>query len=61
MHSVRVGELLKKHGFSEDIQYAGLLHDIIEDGGYTLDKLRELGYSERTVELVDLATFDLEM
>lgn len=52
---------MKKHGFSEDIQYAGLLHDIVEDGDYTLDQLRELGYSERTVELVDFSTFDLEM
>lgn len=31
-HSLRVYESLKKHGFDEDTQMAGLLHDIIEDG-----------------------------
>ena len=61
IHSVRVGELLKKHGFSEDVQYAGLLHDIVEDGWYSFEKLKELGYSNRTIELVDLSTFDMEL
>lgn len=41
LHSVAVGELLRKHGFDEDIVYAGYLHDIIEDGGYTLQQLRD--------------------
>jgi (p)ppGpp synthase/HD superfamily hydrolase len=31
IHSLRVYELLKNHGFDEDTQLAGLLHDIIED------------------------------
>jgi (p)ppGpp synthase/HD superfamily hydrolase len=31
IHSLRVYEFLKKHNFDEDIQLAGLLHDIIED------------------------------
>gem|GEM_PF-4090664 len=42
IHSVRVYEFLKTHGFSDDVQYAGLLHDIVEDGGYTFEQLKEL-------------------
>lgn len=60
-HSIRVGDSLRDHGFPEEIQIAGLLHDIVEDGDYTLDQLRELGYSERVIELVHLSTFDLEL
>lgn len=59
LHSVAVGELLKKHGFSDDVVYAGYLHDIIEDGNYTLTQLKELGYSDHTIHLVDLSTFEL--
>lgn len=38
-----------------------MLHDIIEDGDHSFEQLRELGYSERTIALVDLATFDMEI
>lgn len=58
MHSVSVGEILHKHWFSEDVEYAGYLHDIVEDGGYTLAQLKDLGYSDHTVHLVDLSTHD---
>ena len=57
-HSLRVYESLKKHGFNEDTQIAWLLHDIIEDGWMALEQLRELGYSEDILHLVDLSTHD---
>lgn len=40
----------------EYAQHAALLHDIVEDTGYTLDYLRLLGYSEETLAIVDLLT-----
>ena len=40
----------------EDTQHAALLHDVVEDTIYTLDDLRHMGYSEDTLEMVDLLT-----
>ena len=59
-HSKRVAQSLKKHGFSIDVILAGWLHDLIEDSDpahpVTLEGLGKLGFSDRTVALVDLAT-----
>lgn len=41
-HSIRVYDSLRDHGFGEDVQMAGLLHDIVEDGNYTFEQLKEL-------------------
>ena len=59
LHSWRVYEALQTHGFNEDVQMAGLLHDIIEDGEMTLEELRELEYSDIILHLVDLSTHDM--
>ena len=58
-HSLRVAERLDRHDFDRDVVLAGLLHDIVEDGDTTLEQLRELGYSERTLEIVDLSSHDM--
>lgn len=58
IHSTRVSDALARFGFSEDVVIAGMLHDIVEDGETSLDDLRELGFSKRTVELVRLCTHD---
>ncbi len=58
LHSVRVSELLRDHGYDETLQLAGMLHDIVEDGDTTLEELRAMGYSGRVVELVDLVSHD---
>lgn len=59
-HSFRVLELVKKHKIddetAEDIQLAALLHDAVEDGGVTFEELIDMGFSERTVELVRLCS-----
>lgn len=59
-HSERVAQSLEKHGFSNDVILAGWLHDLIEDSDplrpVTLEGLTALGFSDRTVALVDLAT-----
>ena len=59
-HSQRVAHSLERHGFSSDMVLAGWLHDLVEDSDpqhpVTLKDLRTLGFSARTVALVDLAT-----
>lgn len=40
--------------YGEDEQHAALLHDVIEDTSTTADDLRRMGYSERTVWLVEM-------
>lgn len=63
LHSYRVRDLVSKCHHWDDPDYdlflAALLHDVIEDGGVTFDDLRQMGYSERTVELVQLSTHDM--
>lgn len=58
LHSVRVSELLRDHGYDETLQLAGMLHDIVEDGNTSLEELHTMGYPARVVELVDLASHD---
>ena len=60
-YSIRVADTLKKYGYPQDVVVAGLLHDIIEDGGMTMKELLDLGFSERTVSLVDACTHDSAM
>ncbi len=60
-HSLRVAERLTRHGYAQDVVLAGLLHDIVEDGETSLENLRELGYSERTLEIVDLSSHDMSL
>jgi len=57
-HSFRVRDALKRYGYAEDVILAGLLHDTIEDSEVTEAELRELGFSDRTRELVLLCTHD---
>ena len=63
LHSYRVRDLASKCHHWDDPEYdvflAALLHDVVEDGGVTLDELRGMGFTERTVALVDLCTHDL--
>lgn len=51
-------DLFAEHGYGPEVCLAGLLHDIVEDGGVSLDELRAAGFSERVVELVDLCSHD---
>src|SRR5512133_1208716 len=59
LHSIRVSEALEEQGCSEDVILGGLLHDVIEDGGVTLDELKALGFSDQTIKFVDLASHDV--
>ncbi len=57
-HSLRVSEALAKLGAREGVVLAGMLHDILEDSDVTKDELRAEGFSERTIELIDLCSHD---
>lgn len=65
LHSFRVRDLVSKQHHWDDPDYdlflAALLHDVIEDGGVTYAELRALGFSDRTIELVDLCTHRLDV
>lgn len=65
LHSFRVRDLVSKCHHWDDPEYdvflAALLHDVVEDGGVSLDELRSMGFTDRTVELVDLSTHRLDV
>jgi (p)ppGpp synthase/HD superfamily hydrolase len=52
LHSVRVAERLGAQGECEAIVLAGLLHDVVEDGGVELAEIRRL-FGDRVAEAVD--------
>lgn len=60
LHSFRVLESLQQHDvknmLSSDTKLGALLHDIVEDGGVSLNELTAHGFSSRTVELVSLCS-----
>ena len=58
IHSRRVSERLERHGYGLEVILAGLLHDIVEDGNTSLQELSDLGFSSRTVHLIDLSSHD---
>ena len=41
---------------TEEEMIAAVLHDVVEDSDYSLEKLREIGFSERVIEAVDSVT-----
>ena len=47
LHSLRVSDHLFISWYSRDVRMAGLVHDMIEDGWYTTEKLLELWCSKK--------------
>lgn len=60
-HSLRVCGRLEGDEAGQEVCLAGLLHDVIEDGGVSADELVEIGFSARVVELVRLSTHPVEI
>ena len=52
LHPVRV----MMRGDSPEAQMAGILHDVVEDTDWTLERLREEGFPETVLEAVDALT-----
>jgi hypothetical protein len=46
--------MLKFHG--EHQRIVAVLHDVVEDGGVTLDDLRRMGFSDEIVRAIDCLT-----
>jgi (p)ppGpp synthase/HD superfamily hydrolase len=61
LHSFRVGSLLGENDCEPEVVLAGLLHDVIEDGGVTVEELRGIGCSKRMIELVQLCSHPMEI
>jgi (p)ppGpp synthase/HD superfamily hydrolase len=54
LHPLRVAMRLAHCSTAE--RHAALLHDVVEDTAVTMSDLRQLGYDEEVLELVDLLT-----
>jgi len=55
VHVVHVSVILLRHGFSEDVAIAGLLHDVVEDQGVPLAQI-EAGFGPAVAEMVAALT-----
>jgi (p)ppGpp synthase/HD superfamily hydrolase len=54
LHPLRVA--MRLASCTPEERHAALLHDVVEDTAVTLDDLREMGYGEEVLALVDLLT-----
>jgi hypothetical protein len=64
LHSLRVRDLIRTHYREKpqpELIQAALLHDVVKEGNVSFSELRSRGFSERTVQLVDLCTHPLEI
>jgi (p)ppGpp synthase/HD superfamily hydrolase len=50
-HPLHVSLILMRQGFSTDVAIAGLLHDVVEDQGYSLARIEEQ-FGARVAEIV---------
>jgi (p)ppGpp synthase/HD superfamily hydrolase len=55
VHVVHVSVILLRHGFSEDVAIAGLLHDVVEDQDVPLAEI-EAGFGPAVAEMVAALT-----
>ncbi len=64
-HSFRVRDLVSTCHHWDDPDYdlftAALLHDIVEDGGISFEELKNMGFTERTIELIRLCTHPMDV
>jgi (p)ppGpp synthase/HD superfamily hydrolase len=57
LHPLEVAVLLQNRGFDDEVVAAGLLHDVVEDTGATIDAVRER-FGERIAGLVEALSDD---
>lgn len=60
LHSINVGMALFNHGYDEDTIISGILHDILEDTGYGVDKLTD-EYGKTVASIVKATSFNAEI
>lgn len=56
-HPIQVAELLRDEGYGEAVCAAGLLHDVVEDSGFTVSDVVD-GFGSRVGALVEALTED---
>lgn len=56
VHPIRVMLAIRDQGYSEEVQIAAVLHDVVEDTAWTLDFLNKKGLPQRSSQLVWLLT-----
>lgn len=52
-HPARIAAAIRAGGYSDEVEAVAWLHDVVEDTPWTLDQLRDLGFSEAVVSAVD--------
>ncbi len=57
IHPIRVGWILERHGYDDELVAAGLLHDTLEDTDATAEEIAER-FGERVAGYVEAATAD---
>jgi len=57
IHPIRVGWILERHGFDDELVAAGLLHDTLEDTKVTSEQIAER-FGDRVARYVEAATAD---
>ena len=45
----------------EETTIVALLHDVVEDSEYTIDNLRDMGFTEAIISAIDMMTHDPEI
>lgn len=55
VHPMDVASILMKHNAPDHVVIAGILHDVIEDGGKTISEISNL-FGENVAKLVDGAS-----
>lgn len=58
LHPMTVAMTLATNGYDENTIVSGLLHDVVEDTPYTLEDLKDFGFSTETIEALRLLTHD---
>jgi (p)ppGpp synthase/HD superfamily hydrolase len=65
LHSFRVRDLVSQchpgNAEVEDLLIGALLHDVVEDGGVSFQELKDLGFTDRTIDLVRLCTHPMDI
>lgn len=52
-HSIRVANRIHRAGHDDELVIIGFLHDVVEDSDWTLERLKEMGASDRVIAGVD--------
>lgn len=60
IHPIMVARILERSGFGEEVQAAGLVHDVLEDTAMTEEDLRRL-VSDEVVDIVTAVSEDKDL